>query len=105
MYRGGIFMKISRIQNQNIVNNIYKDNERKTNEKDEKTTKAVDIEISDSAKKLTSRINTASNVDYSEKVEKIRKQILEGVYKVEPEKIADKIISSMDKQKEREINE
>jgi len=98
-------MKISRIQNQNIVNNIYKDNERKTNEKDEKTTKAVDIEISDSAKKLTSRINTASNVDYSEKVEKIRKQILEGVYKVEPEKIADKIISSMDKQKEREINE
>lgn len=98
-------MKISRIQNQNIVNNIYKDNERKTNEKDEKTTKSVDIEISDSAKKLTSRINTASNVDYSEKVEKIRKQILEGVYKVEPEKIADKIISSMDKQKEREINE
>jgi negative regulator of flagellin synthesis FlgM len=98
-------MKISRIQNQNIVNNIYKDNGKKAHTKDEKATKAVDIEISDSAKKLVSKINTASNIDYSEKVERIRKQILEGVYKVEPEKIAEKIISAMDKQKESEINE
>jgi negative regulator of flagellin synthesis FlgM len=98
-------MKISRIQNQNIVNNIYKDNEKKAHTKDEKATRAVDIEISDSAKKLVSRINTAPNVDYSEKVERIRKQILDGVYKVEPEKIAEKIISAMDTQKESEINE
>jgi negative regulator of flagellin synthesis FlgM len=99
-------MKISRIQNQNIVNNIYKENEKKpNNDKEERTLKSVNIEISDSAKKLTSRINMMSNVDYSEKVERIRKQILEGAYKVEPEKIAEKIISAMEKQKESEINE
>ncbi|MBC7087517.1 MAG: flagellar biosynthesis anti-sigma factor FlgM [Tissierellales bacterium] len=101
-------MKISRIQNQNIVNNIYKENERKIDSKDDKNgyknSKSVNIEISDSAKKLTSRINSAPNVDYSEKVEKIRKQILDGTYKVEPEKIADKIISMLNMQKESETD-
>ncbi|NMR87047.1 flagellar biosynthesis anti-sigma factor FlgM, partial [Vibrio parahaemolyticus] len=52
----------------------------------------------------TSRINSAPNVDYSEKVEKIRKQILDGTYKVEPEKIADKIISMLNMQKESETD-
>jgi len=101
-------MKISRIQNQNIVNNIYKENERKIDSKDDKNeyknSNSVNIEISDSAKKLTSRINSAPNVDYSEKVEKIRKQILDGTYKVEPEKIADKIISMLNMQKESETD-
>lgn len=92
-------MKINKIQNQyqNIKQYQIKDNNKKNNEV--KKERAVDVEISTSAKELAQKINEAKTVNYSEKVEKIRAAILDGTYKVDSEKIAEKIIDKMNTQK------
>ena len=57
---------------------------------------SINIEISDSAKALVEKIDESNDVKYSEKVEKIRKAILEGNYNVSSQDIADKIIQTME---------
>ena len=59
----------------------------------------MDVKISNSAKELVNRINQAEDTGYSEKVEKIRAAVLEGTYKVQPEKIADSILKAIESDK------
>lgn len=94
-------MKINRIQNQLLNTNLYK-NKDKSNSKDKEigSKDSVNIEISDSAKVLADKINQSGDTMYSEKVEQIRKAVLEGTYKVSAEDIADKIIQALEEQKD-----
>ena len=91
-------MKINgnRIQDHylNIKTNNKQNIENKTNKENK-----IKIEVSDSAKALVEKINQLNDVKNSEKVEKIRKAILEGKYKVSSEEIADKLIKTMEAQK------
>lgn len=91
-------MKINGIQNQYQNIKQYKVKENTKNE-DIKKEKAVNIEISKAAKELAERINNTKGINYSEKVEKIRSAILDGTYKIDSEKIAEKIIEKIDSQK------
>lgn len=92
-------MKIEKYNNNKYINkSAYnkKENEKKKTvevKQDEK------VEISSSAKELVKKISDNEDTVYSEKVEKIRKSIQEGVYKVSPEKIADRIMQVIEKQK------
>jgi negative regulator of flagellin synthesis FlgM len=94
-------MKINRIQNQLLNTNLYKSKD-KSNSKDKEigSKDSVNIEISDSAKVLADKINQSGDTMYSEKVEQIRKAVLEGTYKVSAEDIADKIIQALEEQKD-----
>jgi negative regulator of flagellin synthesis FlgM len=84
--------------------NLYK-NKDKSNSKDKEigSKDSVNIEISDSAKVLADKINQSGDTMYSEKVEQIRKAVLEGTYKVSAEDIADKIIQALEEQKDSDI--
>lgn len=96
-------MKIDRIQN--LLNtNLYK-NKDKSNSKDKEISSksSVNIEISDSAKVLADKINQSGDTMYSEKVEQIRKAVLNGTYKVSAEDIAEKIIQLLEEQKDSDI--
>jgi negative regulator of flagellin synthesis FlgM len=97
-------MKINRIQNHLLNTNLYK-NKDKSNSKDKEigSKDSVNIEISDSAKVLADKINQSGDTMYSEKVEQIRKAVLEGTYKVSAEDIADKIIQALEEQKDSDI--
>ena len=92
-------MKINKIHNNPVVHNTLKENERKADPKATQATKNVDIKISNSAKELVNRINQAEDKGYSDKVEKIRSALLEGTYKVSPEKIADSILKTIEEEK------
>lgn len=92
-------MKINKVQNNPVINNTNRESERKADPKATKATKGVNVEISSSAKELVNRINQIEGTGYSEKVEKIRKSILEGTYKVEPGKIADKMLQAIEEEK------
>lgn len=92
-------MKINKMHNNPIIHNTLKENERKADSKATQATKNVDIKISNSAKELVNRINQAEDKGYSQKVEKIRSAILEGTYKVSPEKIAGSILKAIDDEK------
>ncbi|MFZ7120914.1 MAG: flagellar biosynthesis anti-sigma factor FlgM [Eubacteriaceae bacterium] len=91
-------MKIEKFNNNKYINkSAYnkKENEKKKTievKQDEK------VEISSSAKELVKKISNNEDTLYSEKVEKIRKSIQEGAYKVSPEKIADRIMQVIEKQ-------
>jgi flagellar biosynthesis anti-sigma factor FlgM len=93
-------MKINNIQNKLLNANLYKAAEKKPNDKEIKSKSGVNIEISDSAKKLIEKVNQSDDAKYSEKVEKIRLSILEGSYKVNTEDLAGKIMQAMDVQKD-----
>ena len=92
-------MKINNIQNKFVDISLYKSNEKKINEKEINSKNSVNIQISDSAKALVEKINQSNDIKYSDKVEKIRKSILEGSYKVSSENIANKLIKAMEEQK------
>lgn len=92
-------MKINKMHNNPMVNNTFKENERKADPKTTQATKGVDIKISNSAKELVNRINQVEDKGYSEKVEKIRAKVLDGTYKVSPEKIATSILKAIDDEK------
>jgi negative regulator of flagellin synthesis FlgM len=94
-------MKIDRNRMANKLTQInnYNTNNKQVRESKTSKEKSVDIQISDSAKALVEKLNASDDVKYSEKVEKIRKAILEGSYEISPEKIADKLIQAMEEQK------
>ena len=58
----------------------------------------VNVQISDTAKALIDKIGQTEDTSFSEKVEKIRKSILAGNYKVSPDKISEKIMDYIDSQ-------
>ena len=60
---------------------------------------SVKVEISGSTKKLIGEINKSRDSGFSEKVEGIRKAVLEGKYTVSTEAIADKILSEIELEK------
>ncbi len=92
-------MKINKIYTQFIDKNIYnaKDENKKKINSDNKS--YVNVEISKSAKELAKRLEQLEDTNISERVEKIRKSILNGTYKVSSEDIANKILDSINKQK------
>lgn len=98
-------MKINHSHSRFISNNPYKTQEQREQTTNIKKEKNINIEISDSAKSLAQKINQTEGSKYGEKVEEIRKAILEGSYKVSPDKIADKIMNAIKNQKESGNNE
>lgn len=92
-------MKINKIHNQYQNIKQYQLNENQKKNDEIKKEKSVDIEISKSAKELAQKINETKSVEYSKRVEKIRASILDGTYKVDSEKIAEKILEKMNTQK------
>jgi len=66
---------------------------------DGKTIGKSTVEISTQAKALVKKINESEDSHFSEKVESIRRSIQEGSYKVDTEKIADKILEKIDEQR------
>lgn len=59
----------------------------------------VKIHISKSSRDLINKINETKEVGFSEKVENIRKTLLEGKYTVSSDEIADKILETIGNQK------
>lgn len=92
-------MKINNINNKNLYNNIPKTIEDKQQNIDSKAAKHVNIEISQSAKLIAKEIEESQDANFSQKVEGIRKAILDGSYKVSSEEIADKILRAIEIQK------
>jgi negative regulator of flagellin synthesis FlgM len=81
----------------NYVNNIYKTNEeRKGKHVEGKTSDKSTVEISTQAKALVKRISESEDSHFSDKVEAIRRSIQEGTYKVDPDRIAGKIMEKID---------
>lgn len=96
-------MKINNINVKNLYTNIPKSKEDTQKNENTKVEKSVNIQISDTAKALAKEIDKSTEVKFSEKVEKIRKSILDGSYKVSSEDIANKILETIEIQKGREI--
>lgn len=92
-------MKINNINVKNLYTNTNKPHENKPKSVESKIEKPVNIQISDSAKELVKEIEGSKDVNFSEKVEKIRQSILDGNYKVSSEAIADKILQTIEIQK------
>ena len=59
----------------------------------------VKIHISKSSRDLISKINESKEVGFNEKVEDIRKAIMEGKYTVSSDEIAGKILETIESQK------
>lgn len=84
----------------NYVSNTYKTNEeRKNGYVEGKTVNKSTVEISAQAKALVKRIGESEDSNFSEKVEAIRRSIQEGTYKVDTEKLADKILEKIDSER------
>ncbi|HMM68958.1 MAG TPA: flagellar biosynthesis anti-sigma factor FlgM [Gudongella oleilytica] len=92
-------MKINKVQNNPMISSANRENERKADPKTTQATKSVNVEISSSAKELVNRINQIEDKGYSEKVEKIRKAVLEGTYRIDPGKIAQRILDTINDEK------
>jgi negative regulator of flagellin synthesis FlgM len=89
-------MKIGQLYSNNYTSGIYKTNdERKNGYVEGKTVNKSTVEISSQAKALVKRISESEDSSFSEKVEGIRKSIQEGTYKVDTDKIADKILEKI----------
>lgn len=67
--------------------------------------KNIDVQISDSTKRLLRSINESKNEGISERVENIKKSILQGLYKVDEKTIAKKIMDNIYVQEGEKINE
>lgn len=93
------YMKIHKIQNQLLGINQYKSKENRPKDLDVKNKDSVNIEISNSAKELSQKINESEDKNFSEKVERIKESILGGKYKVSCEDIAKKILQAINEQK------
>lgn len=93
-------MKIGQLYSNNYTNGIYKTNDEiKKGYVEGKTVNKSTVEISSQAKALVKRINESEDSNFSEKVEGIRRSIQEGTYKVDTDKIADKILEKIDAEK------
>lgn len=77
----------------------YKSNEKHNSENKINKENSVNIEISDSAKALVDKLKESNDIGYSERVEKIRKAILEGNYNVSSQDIADRLLKTMEEEK------
>jgi negative regulator of flagellin synthesis FlgM len=91
-----ILMKI------NMVNSIYKNNMAKTdninkNPKKENSHKDT-IEISDMAKKIH-QISSGDDLEQNKKIEELKKSVNSGTYKVDTEKLAQKIYQALKESK------
>ncbi len=91
---------------ENYHNYIQK-NINKTEKEEIKTSKEknIDVQISDSTKRLLHSINESKNEGISERVEKIKKSILQGLYKVDEKTIAKKIMDNIYVQEGEKIDE
>lgn len=87
-------MKINKFQNGIILNKKNKEAEKKVDKTPSEST-GVKIEISNSAKELSNKINKHEDTGYSKRVEEIRKSIIEGKYSVSPDEIADKLVEAI----------
>jgi negative regulator of flagellin synthesis FlgM len=86
-------MKISGV-GINKVANLYCNNKKVAETKRDKTNKDT-IEISSLGKSLSSLSVEENTVNSSEKVEKIRKELSQGTYKVDVKLVAKKMIDAM----------
>jgi len=92
-------MKIGQFYS-NYVNNIYKTNEeRKGAYVEGKTVNKSTVEISTQAQALVKRISESEDSHFSDKVEAIRRSIQEGTYKVDADRIADRILDKIDSER------
>lgn len=94
-------MKIDRVNNvyEKYIDNNIKTKNNKDLQKSLPRNTVVNVQISDAAKALVESINQAEDTAFSEKVEKIRQSVISGSYKVSPEKIADKILETLEFQR------
>lgn len=92
-------MKINKIYTQLINKNIYNSKDERIDKIHTKDKSYVNVEISKTAKELSMKMEQLEDENISERVEEIRKSILDGSYKVSPEDIADKILDTINKQK------
>jgi len=92
-------MKINKIYTQIINKNIYNSKDERTDKIHTKGESYVNVEISKTAKELAMKMEQLEDENISERVEEIRKSILDGTYKVSPEDIADKILAAIENQK------
>ena len=90
-------MKIGKIHTEYVNNNINVD--KRENNFNTEENKLVKVDISDSARKLAEEVNKAEKPEINDRVEKIRKSILNGTYKVSSERIADRILQEIEMQK------
>lgn len=67
--------------------------------------KNVSVQISDSSKRLAQFINSSKDEGISERVETIKKAILQGNYKINDKTIAKKIMDNIGIQKGEKFNE
>ena len=89
-------MKIDKFHS-NYISNMYKTkDEQKKGHVQGPTTKKSSVEISTQAKDLVKKISESEESNFSEKVEKIRRSIQQGTYKVDSEKIAEKILEKIE---------
>ncbi|SFH51638.1 flagellar biosynthesis anti-sigma factor FlgM [Pisciglobus halotolerans] len=95
-------MKIGNGYNQ-YINNLRYNKELKENKvmnKIEETStvkeEAVTVDISEAARQAAS---STSSTAFSARVEEIKKAVMEGTYEVSPEKIAEGMVSEMNKQR------
>ena len=92
-------MKINKVNNQYLDTHTYKAKEEKQKNIEIKKENNVNIQISNSAKELVQKISQSDDVEFSEKVEKIRQSVQAGTYKVSSEDIAGKILQAIQEQK------
>lgn len=95
-------MKIGNGYNQ-YINNLRYNKELKENKvmnKIEETStvkeEAVTVDISEAARQAAS---SSRSTAFSARVEEIKKAVMEGTYEVSPEKIAEGMVSEMNKQR------
>lgn len=94
-------MKIDQFHS-NYVQKMYKTtDEKKAGYVEGKTTSKSTVEISTQAKALVKRIRESEDTQISNKVENLRKQIKDGTYKVDADKLADKILKVLDEEQVR----
>lgn len=89
-------MKIDQYHNNYIQKMTKTSGDHKAGAVDGKTSSQSTVEISTQAKALVKRISQSEDSQISEKVENIRKQLQEGTYQVDTQKIADKILGELD---------
>ncbi len=67
--------------------------------------KNVNVQISDSTKRLAQFVNLSKDDGISERVETIKKAIMQGTYKVNDKTIAKKIMDNIGVQKGEKLND
>ncbi len=77
---------------------IYKNREDKRKAMDIKVDIGADIHISKTAKELVRQIGKSEDTHFTEKVESIRRSILQGKYQISNEEIAGKILETIELQ-------